>query len=130
MINTKDLVALTEHLVSWTLIRVKNWDKKIAGDMHSWIWFYFLMKLGLLQVMLTLSNYLKRLVLTRNWFSCMVKLAKAHSRTLSHLRLGFLQQLVMVESCKWLHLMGLLPIDFWSFAEHQSCQTPPDARFF
>ena len=28
MLNTKDLVSLTEHqLVGWRLIKVENWDK-------------------------------------------------------------------------------------------------------
>ena len=55
-LNTKGLVALMEnHQVGWRLIQVENWDKQklqetdIAGS-------DFLMKLALLQVILTLHN--------------------------------------------------------------------------
>ena len=56
MLNTKGLVGLTEHeKVGWRLIKVENWDNK--RDRHIRIWFYFLMKLALLQVILTLNNH-------------------------------------------------------------------------
>ena len=57
MLNTKDLVALTEHQrVGWRLINVENWVNKNYEWHNSWIWSYFLMKLALLQVILTLNT--------------------------------------------------------------------------
>ena len=39
MLNTKGLVALTEHQqVGWRLIKVENQDKKITKDIHSQFW--------------------------------------------------------------------------------------------
>ena len=36
MLNRMGLVALTEHKqVSWRLIRIENWDKKITRDTQS-----------------------------------------------------------------------------------------------
>ena len=58
MLNTKGLVALIEYQqVGWRLSKVENSDKKIIRDIHSRIWFYFLMKFTLLQVILTLNNH-------------------------------------------------------------------------
>ena len=52
MLNRMGLVALTEHKqVSWRLIRIENWDKKITRDTH------FLIKPAILQVVLTLNNH-------------------------------------------------------------------------
>ena len=51
----------------------------------------------------------------------MAKFAKAHPRILPHLRWSSLQQLVMVESCVGLYLMGLQPIAFLQIGLQQIC---------
>ena len=57
MLTTKGLLALTEHKqVSWRLIKVENYDNKNYNRNNSRIWFYYLKKLTLSQVILTLTN--------------------------------------------------------------------------
>ena len=57
MLNRMGLVALTEHKqMRWRLIRIENWDKKLH-ETHSRVWFYFLIKPAILQVVLTLNNH-------------------------------------------------------------------------
>ena len=69
----------------------------------------------------------------KDWFSQEIELvfvygkfAKVHPGSLPHLRWSSLQQLVIPESCKGFHLMGLQAI----VLKLTSCQTPPDARFY
>ena len=60
----------------------------------------------------------------------MAKFAKVHPGTLSHLRWSSLQQLVMSENCKGLHLSDELAANgLLKFADHMCCQTPLEARF-
>ena len=54
----------------------------------------------------------------------MAKFLTADPGFLLYFRRSSLQQSVMAESCKGLHLMGL------TFAEHVSCQTHRNARYY
>ena len=57
MLTKKGLAALTEHKqVSWRLIKAENYDNKNYNGHNSRIWFCYLKKLVLSQVILTLIN--------------------------------------------------------------------------
>ena len=58
MLNTKGLVALTEYeQVSWNWSKYKAGMTKITRNIHSQIWFYFLMNITLLQLILILNKH-------------------------------------------------------------------------
>ena len=58
MLSTKGLVALAGfQQMDWRLIKVENRNYKNYQRHISRIWFYFLMKFTLLQVILTLNNH-------------------------------------------------------------------------